>query len=122
MYKDPNDGMTYEWDTKKRAWFPRINEDFLAQYQMNYGFTKDGVAEPTKPEEVSPEDLAKTTETGKLRIWFLRKGSKKANKNSIKNLKETSPEDWANTFKGKSFLELLILVSTNPQYDDSRLL
>ena len=68
MYKDPNDGMTYEWDTKKRAWFPRINEDFLAQYQMNYGFTKDGVAEPTKPEEISPEDLAKTTETGKLNI------------------------------------------------------
>ena len=77
MYKDPNDGMTYEWDTKKRAWFPRINEDFLAQYQMNYGFTKDGVAEPTKPEEISPEDLAKTTETGKLNIWFLREVSKK---------------------------------------------
>ena len=59
MYKDPNDGMTYEWDISKRAWFPKINEDFLAQYQMNYGFTKDGVAEPTKPEEP-------TVENGKL--------------------------------------------------------
>ena len=59
MYKDPNDGMTYDWDTKKRAWFPRINEDFSAQ---------DGVAEPTKPEETSPEDLASTTETGNVKI------------------------------------------------------
>ena len=48
LYKDPQDGMTYEWDADKKAWFPRINEDFVAQYQMNYGFTKDGVAEPTK--------------------------------------------------------------------------
>ena len=78
MYKDPNDGMTYEWDTKKRAWFPRINEDFLAQYQMNYGFTKDGVAEPTKPEEISPEDLTKTTETGKLKILFLERSVQKS--------------------------------------------
>ena len=51
LYKDPNDGMTYEYDPEKRAWFPRINEDFVAQYQMNYGFTKDGQAEPTRPSE-----------------------------------------------------------------------
>lgn len=51
LYKDPNDGMTYEYDNEKKAWFPRINEDFMAQYQMNYGFTKDGQAEPTRPSE-----------------------------------------------------------------------
>lgn len=56
LYKDPNDGMTYEWDTEKKAWFPRINEDFIAQYQMNYGFTNDGVAEPTVP-KTSDEEL-----------------------------------------------------------------
>ncbi len=60
LYYDAKDGMTYEWDTVKRAWFPRINEDFVAQYQMNYGFTKDGVAEPTKPaEEPTEEEKAK---------------------------------------------------------------
>lgn len=55
LYLDPNDGMTYEWEPIKKAWFPRINEDFLAQYQMNYGFTKDGIAEPTKPTETKSE-------------------------------------------------------------------
>lgn len=35
-YKD-GDGMEYEWDEEKKAWFPKITEDFIAQYQMNYG-------------------------------------------------------------------------------------
>lgn len=34
--KDP-DGTVYEWDDDKKAWFPKIDEDFIAQYQMNYG-------------------------------------------------------------------------------------
>jgi HIV Tat-specific factor 1 len=42
LYKDSNDGMIYEWDTVKNAWFPRIDEDFMAVYQMNYGFNADG--------------------------------------------------------------------------------
>jgi hypothetical protein len=42
MYKDPNDGSTYEWDADKRAWFPVMTDDFLAQYQINYGFDEDG--------------------------------------------------------------------------------
>ncbi|KAM4833771.1 LOW QUALITY PROTEIN: 17S U2 SnRNP complex component HTATSF1-like [Thomomys bottae] len=33
----------YEWDQDKRAWFPRVTEDFLATYQANYGFSSDGV-------------------------------------------------------------------------------
>ena len=48
--------MLYEWDAEKKAWFPRIDDDFMAQYQMNYGFTKDGVAEPTRPDEPKPEE------------------------------------------------------------------
>ncbi len=42
LYKDTNDGMVYEWDKAKNAWFPRIDEDFMAVYQMNYGFTPEG--------------------------------------------------------------------------------
>ncbi len=42
LYKDTVDGMVYEWDKAKNAWFPRIDEDFMAVYQMNYGFTPDG--------------------------------------------------------------------------------
>ena len=47
--------MLYEWDEGKRAWFPRIDEDFMASYQMNYGFTPEGKAEPTRPDP-EPED------------------------------------------------------------------
>ena len=48
-YKDPNDGMVYEYDETKKAWFPKIDNDFMAVYQLNYGFTSDGTPEPTKP-------------------------------------------------------------------------
>ena len=34
----------------------------MAQYQMNYGFTKDGQAEPTRPSE-EPEPNAKNVES-----------------------------------------------------------
>jgi HIV Tat-specific factor 1 len=58
LYKESGDaGMTYEWDASKKAWFPRINEDFMAHYQMNYGFTPDGEYQPTRPEEPSEETV-----------------------------------------------------------------
>ncbi|XP_045197517.1 HIV Tat-specific factor 1-like isoform X2 [Mercenaria mercenaria] len=38
---DP-DGTVYEWDTEKQAWFPKIDSDFIAQYQMNYGEESGG--------------------------------------------------------------------------------
>ncbi|KAM6970024.1 17S U2 SnRNP complex component HTATSF1 [Aplochiton taeniatus] len=41
-YTDPEDGTVYDWDQDKKAWFPKITEDFLAAYQANYGFTPDG--------------------------------------------------------------------------------
>ena len=34
LYRDAKDGMLYEWDSAKNAWFPRIDEDFMAQYQV----------------------------------------------------------------------------------------
>lgn len=33
-----HDGTVYFWDTEKNAWFPKIDDDFMAMYQMNYGF------------------------------------------------------------------------------------
>ncbi|XP_003491906.1 HIV Tat-specific factor 1 homolog [Bombus impatiens] len=38
-YTDPNDGSVYFWDKEKNAWFPKVDEDFMARYQMSYGFT-----------------------------------------------------------------------------------
>ncbi|XP_068188180.1 17S U2 SnRNP complex component HTATSF1 [Antennarius striatus] len=41
-YTDPEDGTVYDWDHDKKAWFPKITEDFIAAYQANYGFREDG--------------------------------------------------------------------------------
>ncbi|XP_029303644.1 17S U2 SnRNP complex component HTATSF1 [Cottoperca gobio] len=41
-YTDPEDGTVYDWNHEKKAWFPKITEDFIAAYQANYGFTQDG--------------------------------------------------------------------------------
>ncbi|KAK5887716.1 hypothetical protein CesoFtcFv8_016296 [Champsocephalus esox] len=42
-YIDPEDGTVYDWDPEKKAWFPKITEDFIAAYQANYGFNEDGI-------------------------------------------------------------------------------
>ncbi|XP_048369953.1 HIV Tat-specific factor 1 [Sphaerodactylus townsendi] len=40
-YTDSTDGTQYEWDRDKKAWFPKVTEDFLATYHANYGFATD---------------------------------------------------------------------------------
>ncbi|XP_014665191.1 PREDICTED: HIV Tat-specific factor 1 homolog [Priapulus caudatus] len=35
------DGTEYEWDPKRKAYFPKIDTDFIAQYQANYGVETD---------------------------------------------------------------------------------
>lgn len=37
-YVDPNDGTVYEWDSLKRAWFPKVDDNFFAAYQANYEY------------------------------------------------------------------------------------
>ncbi|XP_059993860.1 HIV Tat-specific factor 1 isoform X2 [Lagenorhynchus albirostris] len=37
----------YEWDLDKKAWFPKITEDFIATYQASYGFSNDGASSST---------------------------------------------------------------------------
>ncbi|TNM85174.1 hypothetical protein fugu_009352 [Takifugu bimaculatus] len=63
-YTDPEDGTVYDWDHDKKAWFPKITEDFLAAYQANYGFRQEGgsdsnsaavsSSEPTVPNSHKP--------------------------------------------------------------------
>ncbi|KAF0886332.1 HTSF1 factor, partial [Crocuta crocuta] len=49
----------YEWDLDKKAWFPKITEDFIATYQANYGFSNDGASSSTTN---TPEATVKTAE------------------------------------------------------------
>ncbi|XP_041075834.1 HIV Tat-specific factor 1-like [Polyodon spathula] len=44
---DPEDWTVYDWDPEKRAWFPKLTEDFLATYHANYGFSTE------EPESIS---------------------------------------------------------------------
>jgi len=76
--KDPSDGMMYEWDASKRAWFPKLDEDFMATYQLSYGFNPDGTKnenplkfddEEDDEEEVKPEE-PKEKEKNKKPTWF----------------------------------------------------
>ncbi|KAK2823057.1 hypothetical protein Q7C36_019657 [Tachysurus vachellii] len=61
-YVDPEDGTVYDWDHEKKAWFPKITEDFIAAYQANYGFTEDaasaatGESQPEKTKEEKDEE------------------------------------------------------------------
>ncbi|XP_040298023.1 HIV Tat-specific factor 1 [Bufo bufo] len=59
-FKDPSDGTEYEWDLEKKAWFPKITEDFIAMYQANYGYNASENAEPSQaPKEIKDEEKPK---------------------------------------------------------------
>lgn len=52
-YTDPNDGSVYMWDREKNAWFPKVDDDFMARYQMSYGFNNQNAEEPIVKPTVS---------------------------------------------------------------------
>ena len=107
-YKDPKDGMVYEYDAEKKAWFPKIDSDFMAVYQLNYGFTADGTPEPTKPaeeeqpkpetEQPEPKAKKKVKEKAKDPEWFQEEQSK-STKVYVSNLPSSITEE--------SFIELM---------------
>ncbi|GJQ68277.1 hypothetical protein Trydic_g16873 [Trypoxylus dichotomus] len=45
------DGVKYFWDKEKYAWFPKIDDNFMAQYQMNYGFVDNTTKKEVELEE-----------------------------------------------------------------------
>ncbi|KAK9503322.1 hypothetical protein O3M35_011921 [Rhynocoris fuscipes] len=78
-YTDPNDGTVYVWDKEKNAWFPKIDDDFLAQYQMSYGFIKPDPSDSALPEskvqvdsddKVRPKEDSVSKPEEKEDTWF----------------------------------------------------
>lgn len=57
-YTDPSDGTVFEWDEEKKAWFPKLDEEFIARYQLSYGENKQ--TEPVEEKKVE-EQLPKET-------------------------------------------------------------
>ena len=68
-YKDPTDGTVFEWDEEKKAWFPKLDEEFLARYQMSYGMENEAnkeAVEKVEPKVVEPKQPKKPSEPN----WF----------------------------------------------------
>lgn len=42
------DGSKFFWDVEKKAWIPKVDDDFLAFYQMSYGFVDNKTEEKVK--------------------------------------------------------------------------
>ncbi|ESO11520.1 hypothetical protein HELRODRAFT_108808 [Helobdella robusta] len=59
------DGTVYEFDPVKKAWFPKIDEDFIAKYQLSYGASADGSSSTSfwqnPPADVNSEEY---------KIWY----------------------------------------------------
>ncbi|CRK96099.1 CLUMA_CG009535, isoform A [Clunio marinus] len=62
------DGVVFFFDNEKKAWFPKVDDDFLALYQLNYGFNDITSKEDDKvvksnveTSEVSTSEAASTT-------------------------------------------------------------
>lgn len=70
-----SDGVKYFWDKEKNAWFPKIDEDFMVQYQMNYGFIDNTLV--TKPNEDQKADRTEEPKTDLKVPTVKKKGEKR---------------------------------------------
>lgn len=72
IYTEP-DGSKFFWDVDKKAWIPKVDDDFLALYQMSYGFV-DNTAKDSDKEENKKKDAEKRETAGVKRKnepqWF----------------------------------------------------
>ncbi|XP_026753158.2 HIV Tat-specific factor 1 [Galleria mellonella] len=68
------DGSKFFWDEEKKAWIPKVDDDFLALYQMSYGFVDNTPKEESKEEMVKKEAKKKADATSLKRKnepqWF----------------------------------------------------
>ncbi|CAH2046051.1 unnamed protein product, partial [Iphiclides podalirius] len=66
------DGSKFFWDDEKKAWIPKVDDEFLAYYQMSYGFVDNTKDE--KKEEANKQVNQKKLEPGVKRKtepqWF----------------------------------------------------
>lgn len=66
IYTD-KDGVVFIWDEEKSAWFPKIDDDFMARYQMNYGFIDNvSAGEEEKRKKDASEAERKAAELEKM--------------------------------------------------------
>ncbi|NP_001083090.1 HIV Tat-specific factor 1 [Xenopus laevis] len=61
-FRDPSDGTEYEWDVEKKAWFPKITEDFLAMYHANYGVDTGGTDNALNTDATKTKEMPVSSE------------------------------------------------------------
>ncbi|CAG9800144.1 unnamed protein product [Chironomus riparius] len=61
VYTD-QDGAVFFWDKLKKAWFPRVDDDFLALYQLNYGFVDNTSSTKKDDDDDKHKELVKSSE------------------------------------------------------------
>lgn len=88
------DGTVFFWDEDKSAWFPKIDDDFMARYQMSYGFIDNTSASEKEKEELErvqavekEKELAKMVAEAKAN----EEASKDLNKQGIKRKGQQEP-------------------------------
>ena len=68
-YTDPSDGTVFEWDEEKKAWFPKLDEEFIARYQLSYGGEANTEPEPETKKIEPPPKLEKKPQASEPN-WF----------------------------------------------------
>lgn len=58
--KVDKDGTEYDWDETKKAWFPKLSEKLLLQFQSNYG-TDEGKSQSSSGKSVYTDPITKIT-------------------------------------------------------------
>ncbi|XP_073838575.1 RRM1_TatSF1_like and RRM2_TatSF1_like domain-containing protein barc isoform X2 [Musca autumnalis] len=92
IYTD-RDGTVYFWDVDKNAWFPKIDEDFMARYQMSYGF----IDNTTQAENEKREQELKAAELKEKELQKMTEEAKKSNEDAAKGptkRKIQEPPKW----------------------------
>nr|XP_026490970.1 HIV Tat-specific factor 1 [Vanessa tameamea] len=101
------DGSKSFWDDEKKAWIPKVDDDFLAFYQMSYGFVDNTSNEETKTD--NKKEAQKKLEQGVKRKndpqWF-QQSEEKNTKVYVSNLPpDTTEEDFVNLMQKCGLVE-----------------
>ncbi|KOB66256.1 HIV Tat-specific factor 1-like protein [Operophtera brumata] len=107
------DGSKSFWDEKKKAWLPKVDDDFLAFYQMSYGFIENKAEEKKdeKAKEVQKKSKSDNPPGLKRKVdptWF-EQSEEKNTKVYVSNLPlDINEEDFVN------FMQKCGLVERDP--------
>ncbi|EDV24533.1 HIV Tat-specific factor 1-like protein [Trichoplax sp. H2] len=88
-----NDGVVYEFDEEKRAWFPKIDDDFIAAYQYHYG-TNTNQQEPTTGVITAANMAPPTAEAAKPIVNASNAIPKQKQKGEESKDRKSQPEGW----------------------------